>query len=110
MSRGLEGSAILMFSQFDRDGVAHARLKDRSAIPRVEDARRRFQSFFLRSKTPAVAEGRPPFIQVQLLARSAEMLTDQDAERLQAFYEEFRRRVRDQVIPRTVESDTHPKR
>lgn len=110
MSRGLEGSAILMFSQLDRDGVAHARLKDRSAIPRVEDARHRFQSFFSRSKTPAVTEGRPPFIQVQLLARSNETLTDEDAERLLPFYEEFRRRARNQVIPRTVESETHPKR
>ena len=34
----------------------------------------------------------------------------EDAERLLPFYEEFRRRVRDQVIPHTVKSDTHPKR
>lgn len=97
MSRGLEGAAILMFSQIDRDGAIHARFSEQTTGSNVRDASRRFESLIKRPPTPTKLEARPPLSQIQLIARSAEPLTDADTELLLSLYAEFRERVRQEL-------------
>lgn len=96
MSRPLEGEAILMFSLVDQGGRITALLADRSAVPKLDDARRRFQSFFAPRVTSTEAPPQAPLTQFQLLARSAEAMTPVQIEQLVMFYHEFRKHALDQ--------------
>lgn len=102
MSRALEGSVLLVFSQLDRDGVALAGFKHRSAGPRVVDAQRRLDSLVRRPPTTQKSSVRPPLLQVQMLARSAEPFTEEDVDRLLKFYVDFRQQSRRQLVDHSV--------
>ncbi|MBS0201590.1 MAG: exosortase U [Planctomycetes bacterium] len=98
MSRGLEGDAILMFSQLDQDGRIHSRFSEQTTGSNLRDATRRLQSFLSRPPTPTRHEARPPLTQIQMIARSAEPLTNKETQELLLLYINFRGRAKQQLL------------
>ncbi len=116
MTRQLDGNAVLMFCQVDQRGTTFAGVRDRDSQLKLLDARKRFESLWGGSPVPTGPRPLLPLLQFQLLARSAEPITEQEIDRLLQFYCEFRQQaveklgIRSAVPPHTKAANNEKSR